>query len=186
MSKKSYASRLSSPAAERDHALGPADAPVTLVEYGDYECPFCGQAHPVVQAIINQCGDQLRFIYRHFPLATMHPHAERAAEAAEAAGAQGKFWPMHDMLFEYQQNLEDPALVAYADAIGLDLSRFTDELARRVFAPRVREDFLSGAYAGVNGTPTFFINGERYDGPADLEMMLEAIENALEARAGLI
>lgn len=184
MSRKSMASRLSEPVGSRDHATGPATAPVTLVEYGDYECPYCGEAHPVVKAILQQVGEQLRFIFRHFPLATMHPHAERAAEAAEAAGAQGKFWRMHDMLFEHQDALDDQDLVAYAAAIGLDTARFADELDRHVYAPRVREDFLSGAYAGVNGTPTFFINGQRYDGPCDLEMMLDEIEAAAEAPTG--
>ena len=151
-----------------------------LVEYGDYECPYCGAAHPVVTEVKRRLGDQLCLVYRHFPLARVHPHAERAAEAAEAAGAQGRFWPMHDMLFEHQDALDDRSLLAYAVALGLDADRFARELSDGVHMPRVREDFASGVRSGVNGTPTFFINGWRHDGAADLPTLLAAIAAVLD------
>jgi protein-disulfide isomerase len=179
MIRNPAAPRLSVPVSERDHILGPTTAPVTVVEYGDYECPICGQAHPVVKQLRRLLGRQLCFVYRHFPLATVHPHAHHAAEAAEAAGAQGEFWAMHDMLFAHQQALADDDLVQYAVALGLDVSRFTSELARHIHAPRVREDFMSGVRSGVNGTPTFFINGVRHDDSFDLETLLEAITGAM-------
>ena len=160
----------------RDHIRGPRKAPLTLVEYGDFECPHCGQAHPVVEAVRRRLGDQMRFVYRHFPLVNMHPHAEPAAEAAEAAGAQHRFWEMHDLLFEHQEMLEDQDLLAYAQAIPLDIVRFVADLEGGIYAPRVREDFLSGVRSGVNGTPTFFMNGVRYDGPRDVESMVAALE----------
>jgi protein-disulfide isomerase len=160
----------------RDHIRGPRKAPVTLVEYGDFECPHCGQAHPVVEAVRRRLGDQMRFVYRHFPLVNAHPHAEAAAEAAEAAGAQHRFWEMHDLLFEHQDMLEDRDLLAYAQAIPLDIPRFVAEVGGGIYAPRVHEDFLSGVRSGVNGTPTFFINGARYDGPRDVESIVAAFE----------
>lgn len=155
---------LTPPVGPDDHARGPDDAPVTLVEYGDYECPHCGAAHPVVQLALRQLGDQLRFVYRHFPLAEIHPNAEPAAEAAEAAGAQGRFWEMHDALFEHQHALQPRNLAALAMALELDAERLTRELLAHTHLDAVREDFLSGVRSGVNGTPTFFINGARYDG----------------------
>jgi protein-disulfide isomerase len=161
---------------DRDHIRGPKKAPVTLVEYGDFECPYCGMAYPVVEAVRRQMGKDLRFVYRHFPLVTAHPHAETAAEASEAAGAQHKFWEMHDVLFEHQAALEDRDLLAYAHALGLDIARFVAEVGSGVHTPRVREDFTSGVRSGVNGTPTFFINGLRYDGPRDVESMVAAVE----------
>jgi protein-disulfide isomerase len=156
-------------------------APVTLVEYGDYECPFCGQAHHVVTQLQQLLGRHLRFVFRHFPLATVHPHAQYAAEAAEAAGAQGKFWEMHYMLFEHQHALEDDDLVQYAAALGLGLHRFASELSMHIHAARVREDFMSGVRSDVNGTPTFFINGVRHDGSSDFDTLMEAIEYAIGA-----
>jgi len=174
---------LTPPVGARDHVQGPATAPVTLVEYGDFECPFCGRAYPIVKAIQETLRDQLRFAFRHFPLTQSHPHAEGAAEAAEAAGAQGMFWPMHDMLFENQDALEFEDLVSYADALGLDVERFASELAAGVYQPRVREHFLSGVRSGVNGTPTFFINGRRHDDAWDFETLAAAIQHAArEAR----
>jgi protein-disulfide isomerase len=167
---------------ERDHVRGPLASPVTLVEYGDYECPFCGQAYFVVKDLEQRVGNLMRFVFRNFPLTTVHPHAERAAEAAEAAGAQGKFWEMHDILFENQQALEDEDLVEYAALVGLDIPRFVREIREGRYLNRMREDFLSGARSGVNGTPTFFINGLRHDGPWDLAILMAAIENA--ARGG--
>ncbi|MEA2639416.1 MAG: hypothetical protein QOF51_810 [Chloroflexota bacterium] len=169
---------LAVPISERDHMLGPANAPVSLVEYGDFECPYCGRAYPVVEEIRRRLGDRLCFVYRHFPLTQIHPHAQHAAEAAEAAGAQGRFWAMHGTLFENQHALTDADLARYAAAIGLDLARFTQEMEAGIYIPRVREDFLSGVRSGVNGTPTFFINGRRHDGGADLKSLVEAIVHA--------
>ena len=163
---------------ERDHILGPETAPVTLVEYGDYECPHCGAAHSIVKQIQEAMGDDLRFVFRHFPLTQIHPHAERAAEAAEAAGAQRRFWTMHDLLFEHQQTLDDSHLLRFAEVSGLDVVRFTRELEEGVHLERVREDFKSGVRSGVNGTPTFFINGVRHNGSWELNSLLQAIERA--------
>ncbi|HEU4563695.1 MAG TPA: thioredoxin domain-containing protein [Gemmatimonadaceae bacterium] len=176
--------QLTPPVGGDDHVAGPDDAPVTLVEYGDFECPYCGMAYPIVHAIRRALGPRLRFVYRHFPLRESHPHAQHAAEAAEAAGAQGKFWAMHDQLFEHQDALGDAALIHYARAIGLDADRVARELEARTFEPRVRQNFRSGVKSGVNGTPTFFINGERYDGTwADERAFLHALREAAEASA---
>ena len=167
-----------------DHSAGSEDAPVTLVEFGDYECPHCGAAHPIVQEIQKRLGPNLRFAFRNFPLRQIHPHAERAAEAAEAAGAQDEFWGMHDLLFENQDALEDPDLFRYAAALKLDVERFATELAAGLYADRVRRDFRSGVKSGVNGTPTFFINGVRYDAPWDLPTLLAAVKAAAVAEPG--
>lgn len=156
--------QLTPPVTERDHIAGPDDAPVTLVEYGDFECPFCGMAHPIVKAAQQELGSQLRFVFRHFPLAEAHPHARKAAQAAEAAGAQGNLWEMHDMLYEHQDALESEDLIGYAKTLGLDVAQFTRELEAGTYEKRVRDDFRSGVRSGVNGTPTFFVNGIRYDG----------------------
>jgi protein-disulfide isomerase len=176
-------SPLTLPVGERDHAQGLADAPVTLVEYGDYECPYCGQAYPVVKEVQARFGDRLRFVFRNFPIANAHPHAEHAAEAAEAAAAQGKFWEMHDRLFEHQRQLGDGDLVDHARALGLDAGRFAEDLAEHRLAERVREDFMSGVRSGVNGTPTFFVNGRRHDRAWDAEGLGKAIESELEGPA---
>jgi protein-disulfide isomerase len=169
-------SQLTPPVSAEDHAAGPDDAPVTLVEYGDYECPYCGMAHPIVKRAQQELGNQLRFVFRNFPLAEAHPHARLAAQAAEAAGAQGKFWEMHDMLFENQDALEVQDLVGYAESIGLDTVRFVRDLEAGTFEKRVRDDFRSGVKSGVNGTPTFFINGARYDGSwANVESFIGAL-----------
>jgi protein-disulfide isomerase len=167
----------------RDHVQGPADAPVTLLEYGDYQCPYCGAAHPIVKALQRYLGDSLRFAFRHFPLATIHEYAEGAAEAAEAAGAHGEFWQMHDTLFENQPALDFESLVGYAEDLGPDLERFATELENQVYAPRVREDLISGIRSGVNGTPTFFINGLRHEVSFDFETMLEAIRARMQGLA---
>jgi len=159
------------PIVERDHIQGPTDAPLALVEYGDYECPQCGAAYPVVKAVQEQLGNRLCFAFRNFPLMNAHPHAARAAEAAEAAGAQGSFWPMHDMLFENQGALEDRHFAKYARKLGLDADLLIADLMNATHTLRVREDIRSGARAGVNGTPTFFINGVRYDGPRNKEAL---------------
>ena len=163
---------------ERDHVQGPADAPVTLVEYGDYECPYCGAAYPIVKEVRARLGDTLRFVFRNFPITTAHPHAEQAAEAAEAAAAQGKFWQMHDLLYENQRRLGDQDLSAYAARLGLDVDRFDRELSEHVHAARVHEDFMSGVRSGVNGTPTFYINGARHDDSYDLETLTAALQAA--------
>ncbi|MFL5403677.1 MAG: DsbA family protein [Gemmatimonadales bacterium] len=169
---------LAPPLSDRDHVLGPADAPVTLVEYGDYECPYCGMAHPIVASILQRMGDSIRFAYRHFPLTQLHPHAQPAAETAEAAAEQGKFWPMHDTLFENQAALEDEDLVRYATRLGIDPAWTASTLMSHRFASRVREHFMSGVRSGVNGTPTFFINSVRHDGPWDEPTLLEALQAA--------
>jgi len=166
---------------ERDHIQGPGDAPVTLVEYGDYECPYCGEAYPIVKQIQERMGERLRFVFRNFPISTAHPDAEFAAEAAEAAAAQDRFWEMHDHLYEHQQRLRADDLRSYARAIELDLDLFDKELAEHVHADRVHEDFLSGVRSGVNGTPTFFINGIRHDDSYDLETLLTALNGAIGA-----
>ena len=163
MSKTQWEAALTLPVSEdRDHVQGPAEAAVTLVEYGDYECPYCGAAYPIIKAVQERMGERLRFVFRNFPITTSHPHAEQAAEAAEAAAAQGRFWQMHDLLYENQQRLGD------------------QELAEHVHAPRVREDFMSGVRSGVNGTPTFYINGLRYDDSYELDTLLAALERAAE------
>jgi protein-disulfide isomerase len=174
---------LTLPVGPRDHIIGPADAPVTLVEYGDYECPFCCQAHKIVAELIHHMPHTMRYAYRHFPLATVHPHAQQAAEAAEAAGAQGKFWEMHNMLFTNQHALDLQSLTRYAGLLGLDLARFTNELAQHVHAPHIREDFLSGVRSSVNGTPTFFITGARHDGSYDARTLSAVIQSASRVAA---
>jgi protein-disulfide isomerase len=173
---------LTNPVSEQDHSQGPASAPVTLVEYGDYECPYCGAAYPFVKEVQRRLGDRLRFVFRNFPLTNAHPHAEHAAEAAEAAGAQGRFWEMHDYLYEHQRALTDQDLAAYAAEIGLDADRFDADMTAQAFTARVRADFISGVRSGVNGTPTFFINGQRHNGPYDVESLLAAIERAAAVR----
>ena len=159
-----------------DWAKGPAAARVTLLEYGDYECPFCGRAWLELQRLERQVEDRVRFVFRHFPLSQAHPHAMLAAEAAEAAGAQGQFWPMHDLLYRNQRHLEAPALLGYAADLGLDLARFSRDLQEHRHVARVRRDFLDGVRSGVNGTPTFFINGRRHDGAYSAEALLAAID----------
>jgi protein-disulfide isomerase len=167
----------------RDHIRGRVDAPLSLLEYGDFECPFCGAAHPMVEAIRAEMGDALQFAFRHFPLTTVHPHAWGAAEAAEAAGAQGQFWEMHDSLFEDQRHLATADLLARAAALGLDIDRFQTELAAHLHFDRVQENFLSGVRSGVPGTPTFFINGLRYQGPVDVRSLLGALQLVLSCRS---
>ncbi len=170
--------RLTLAVGDRDHAQGRANAPVTLVEYGDYECPHCGRAYPIVKEVQRRLGTKLRFVFRNFPLSDAHPHAQHAAEAAEAGAAQDRFWEMHDALFEHQQALDDRHLVRYAESLGLDASRVEDELRGHVHKSRVREDFMSGVHSGVNGTPTFFINGIRYDDSWDPDTLTDALRAA--------
>jgi NhaA family Na+:H+ antiporter len=164
----------------RDHVRGSDDAAVTLVEYGDFQCPYCGQAYPVVHELLQRFGDQLRFVFRHMPLADLHPRAPVAAEAAEAAGAQGRFWEMHDRLFEHQLELGDEELHGHAEAIGVgDGERFAAELRDGVHAARVEEDFRSGARSGVPSTPRFFVNGMIHLGSATYPELAEAISSEL-------
>ena len=172
---------LTLPVGARDHAQGPADAPVTLVEYGDYECPHCGRAYPIVKEVQTRLGSKLRFVFRNFPLSESHPHAEHAAEAAETAAAHGRFWEMHDALFEHQRALDDRHLVGYAAALGIDAATFERELHAHTQKARVREDFMSGVRSGVNGTPTFFINGVRFDDSWDPDTLTEALATAASA-----
>ena len=182
MSTSQWEASLTVPVSEeRDHIQGPADAPVTLVEYGDYQCPYCGAAHPIVKEVLGRMGEQLRFVFRNFPITTSHPRAEHAAEAAEAAGAQGQFWPMHDLLLENQAQLDDTHLRQYAERIGLDVDAFEHDLTEHTQTPRVREDFMSGVRSGVNGTPSFYVNDVRYDDSYDIDTLVAALERAAAA-----
>jgi len=174
---------LTPPVSARDHKQGPDNAPVTLVEFGDYECPHCGRAYPIIKEVQRLLGDQLLFVFRNFPITTSHPHAQHAAEAAEAAGTQGKFWEMHDIIYENQHALGDSNLLEYARAIELDLGRFSADMRVHKYAQRVRDDFRSGILSGVNGTPTFFINEVRYDGSWDVRSLSAALRAASESPA---
>ncbi len=171
--------KLKVPVGPADHTLGDEHAPVTLVEYGDYQCPHCGHAHPIVKAVRKHFGKQLRFVYRHFPLTQIHPMAEPAAEAAEFAGANGRFWEMHDGIFENQESLSLPMLAELAQALGLSSDELLSALASHEFLPVIKEDFMGGVRSGVNGTPTFFINGYRYEGLYEFENLVEAIDEVL-------
>jgi protein-disulfide isomerase len=166
------------PISKRDHVQGKEHAPVTFVEYGDYECPYCGQAYGIIQQLKRQEGERMRFVFRNFPLSQIHPHALHAAYSAEAASLQGKFWEMHDLLFKNQHALEDQDLLAYAQAIDLVIEQFINDFRSEAVREKVQEDFMSGLRSGVNGTPTFFINGVRYDGSYELDMLTAAIEEA--------
>jgi len=168
---------------ERDHFRGPVDAPVTVVEYGDFECPYCGRAEPVVRELIREFGD-VRYVWRHLPLSDVHPHAQLAAEATEAAAAQGVFWEMHDLLFEHQDALQPGDLVTYAEQLGLDVERFTRDLREHAGTARVAEDVDSADLSAVSGTPTFFINGRRHHGAYDIAALSAAVRVA-GARATL-
>ena len=163
---------------ERDHVRGPARAPVTLVEYGDFQCPYCGAAYYVLRNIEERFRRDVRFVYRHFPLTEIHPFAMTAAEASEAAGAQGQFWEMHGVLFENQSNLGREDLIGYASDLGLDLNAFVADLDSHRHVPKIRDDFMGGVRSGVNGTPCLFINGERFNGPADESLLARAIDAA--------
>jgi len=165
---------------DRDHIQGQDAAPVTLVEYGDYECPYCGQAYPIIKQVQNKLGNKLRFVFRNFPITQIHPHAQHAAEAAEAAAAQNKFWQMHDNIYEHQEALDDKHLEKYAVILGLDLAKFKKDMHNHAYAAHVREDFLSGVRSGVNGTPTFYINGTRYNESWDLETLLETLRSTIK------
>ena len=170
---------LAVPVSAIDHWHGPDHAPVTLVEYGDFECPSCLQAAPVVKLLQQRFAGRLRFVFRHFPLELMHPHALLAAQAAECAGAQGKFWEMHDLLFKNQSHLKQQHLIAYAEQLQLDRTNFLAELKDEIYLQRVREDIDGGERSGVRGTPTFFINGQIHDVSFGLHSLIDGIEEAL-------
>ncbi|MBL0730024.1 thioredoxin domain-containing protein [Piscinibacter sp. HJYY11] len=166
---------LTVPLHERDHRRGSPDAPVVPIEYGDFECPYCGAAYPVLKKLEKEMPDTLAVVFRHFPLVNVHPHAELAAEAAEAAGAQGRFWNMHDMLYEHQDALAPTDLLKYAIALHLDPKRFASDLSGHALLPKVVGDMNGGLRSGVQGTPTFFINGVRYRGGHDHASLRTAI-----------
>jgi Na+/H+ antiporter NhaA len=169
----------------RDHIRGPDNAPVTLVEYGDFECPYCGQAESVIRDLLGSFGDEMRYVWRHLPLSDVHPTAQIAAEGSEAAAAQGRFWEMHDILLDHQGLLDLPELAGYAEALGLDVERFSEEVRTREYAPRVSQDVASADESGVSGTPTFFINGMRHYGGYDVATLTEAVR-AARGRARLL
>jgi protein-disulfide isomerase len=152
------------PVSQHDHIIGAKDASVVLVEYGDYECPHCAMAHPVTKQLLSQFDGKLALVFRHFPLTEVHPNAGRAAEAAEFAGAHGLFWKMHDAIYANQHRLNLPTLFQLASAVGLSQLALRDAFASGMFMPKIRADFIGGVRSGVNGTPTFFINGQRHDG----------------------
>src|SRR5208282_4267457 len=168
------------PITAEDHTQGPEDAEVILVEYGDYECPHCGRAYPIVQQVQKHFGKRLRLVFRNFPLSEMHPHAEAAAEVAEFAGAQGKFWEMHDRLFENQPRLGEALFMDLGEKRKLSTTALRQALEQGAFEARVRADFKGGVRSGVNGTPTFFINGHRHDGSFEFETLVSAIHRAMD------
>jgi protein-disulfide isomerase len=171
-------SELKPPVGPDDHIQGPIDAPLVLVEYGDYECPYCGDAYSELKAVKEAIGDSLCFAFRNFPLAQAHPHAERAAEFAEAASSSGRFWEMHDVLYENQEALDDESLVGYATQVGLGRTQIESAM-RGEYRSRIQRDFASGVRSGVNGTPSLFINGERYDGPRDADSLIDLMTRML-------
>jgi protein-disulfide isomerase len=170
------------PVTPDDHIQGPEDAPVTLLEYGDYQCPFCARAYAIVKALQRDFGDQVRFVFRNFPLTQIHPLAESAAETAEYAGANGRFWEMHDALYENQPRLGRTLFSELAENLGLSGDGLRAALEKHEFLPRIREDFTAGVRSGVNGTPTFFINGERHEGSWQNEDLAAAIKDRLQTR----
>ena len=170
---------LKTPVTAKDHAIGAPEAPVTLVEYGDFDCPFCARAQPVVKRLVQHFGPKLRFVFRHNPRGEEHPHAHSAAEAAEAAALQGKFWPMHDRLFERQNALEQRDLTGYARELELDVKRFEADMRSPAVVKRVKEDEVGGLRSGVIGTPTFFVNGVHFRDKPDFESLSAAIDALL-------
>ena len=168
---------LKPPVSDTDHIQGDPAAAIQLVEYGDYQCPHCGRAYPIVKRIQQKLGSKLSFVFRNFPLAEVHPNATNAAVASEAAAAQGKFWEMHDMLFEHQQNLRDISLLKYAEQLGLDIEQFKSDFEKDITLQKVESDFESGVRSGVNGTPTFFINGKKYNDSWEEDILLEYLQS---------
>ncbi|MEO7953284.1 MAG: DsbA family protein [Polaromonas sp.] len=179
MTAQAKPDRLLSPDDAVDHIHGPATASLTVIEYGDFECPSCFQAYTSLKVMLPHFGARLRFIFRHFPLREVHPHAELAAEAAEAAAAQGKFWPMYELLFTHQQHLKEKHLLDYASQLGLDLPRFQNELSDHVYLQRVQENLQGGLHLGVRSTPAFYVNGVFTDVSFGLEHLHQAIDKAL-------
>jgi protein-disulfide isomerase len=173
------------PVTQHDHSKGPANAPVTLVEYGDFECPGCGAAYPIVNLVVQHFGPKLQFVFRHFPLTEIHPNAEPAAESAEFAGAHGRFWEMHDGIYENQDRLGAPLLFALAGALELSELELRNDLASEKYAPKIKSDFLGGVRSGVNGTPSFYVNGHQHEGSYAFEDLVAAIEQHLHAKASL-
>lgn len=167
------------PVSSSDHIQGDDGAAITLVEYGDYECPHCGAAYPIVKEVQKHFGKQLRFVFRNFPLVQAHPHAQMAAESAEFAAAHGKFWEMHDAIFEHQRRLNADLLIELAVGLGMQGPALAKALKSEQYAEKVKLDFMSGVRSGVNGTPTFFINNHRHDAPFDFEDLVEGIEQYL-------
>lgn len=176
-----HRTHLAVPVNEHDHSQGPATAPVTLVQYGDYECPYTRQSTWVVKDIQKHMGDRLRFVFRNFPLIEIHPHALRSAEAAESAASQGKFWEMHDYIFHHQHTLEDADLERFAAEVGLDQATFAHEMAAHTHLRHIEEDAAGGERSGVQGTPTFYINGTQYRGSWEQEALQAALEEAARA-----
>ncbi|HVW68384.1 MAG TPA: thioredoxin domain-containing protein [Steroidobacteraceae bacterium] len=172
--------KLTPPVQSYDHVLGASHAPVTIVEFGDFECPNCKQAAPAVKLLLERFEERVRFAFRHFPLVEVHPHALMAAQAAEAAGAEGKFWEMHDVLFENQTHLKPPQLHSYAERLGLDMARYTAEMDDEIYLQRVREHMESARQSGARGTPTFFINGRMHDVSFGLRSLFDAVETVLK------
>lgn len=166
---------------ERDHIQGAAHPAVTVVEYADYQCPYCGDAYLAVKRMQEEIGNTVRFVFRNFPLVDSHPHALAAAEAAEAAGVQSKFWEMHDLLFEHQQALDEQHLMEYAQQLGLDMEQFQRDLAGHRAVPEIERDLDGGGQSGVEGTPTFYINGLRYEGPFDGDSLVTAVEDSMSS-----
>lgn len=164
---------------DEDHVAGPASAVVTLLEYGNFECIHCGQAYPIIKEVRKLLSNDLRFVFRHFPIEQTHPHSVRAAEAAEAASAQGKFWEMHDELFTHQAALDDRDLMRYARRIGLDLYKFSQAMSQNVFLPQIQASYQHSLFdEHITGTPTLYLNGTRYTGATDLQTLLEAIKES--------
>jgi protein-disulfide isomerase len=174
--------KLTLPVNDRDHARGNKNAPVTLLEYGDFQCPYCGEAYPIVEEIQRIKGNGIRIVFRNFPLSGVHPNARNAAYAAEAAAKQGKFWEMYNVLFENQDKLKKNELIDYAKELSLDIKQFEKDIKSEAVVSKVEDDFMSGVKSGVNGTPTFFINGARFDKPYELDLLLEAIDAAASCK----
>jgi protein-disulfide isomerase len=170
---------LTVPVNQTDHVLGPAAARITLVEYGDFECPSCFQAYPAIGILLKHFEGRMRFVYRHFPLREVHPHAELAAEAAEAAGAQGKFWEMYALLFEHQSHLKAKSLREYAEKLELDMARYDFEMRDHVYLQRVQEHIAGGTNSGIRATPAFYVNGAMHDASFGVARLQEAIEEVL-------
>lgn len=167
------------PVTTEDHIQGKDNASITLVEYGDYQCPYCQKAYPIVKHLQTHFGKQLRFVFRNFPMAELHPYAQIAAEAAEYAASQGLFWEMHDLIYENQDRLDMSLLVELAQILKLSVEDFTFSIENKIFEPKIKSDFLGGVRSGVNGTPTFFINGERHNGSFDFADLVYAIDSVL-------